>query len=73
VAGARGVILDPNGKQEPSYAWGIGIASSNEAKEYALLQGINFTLKSRLKDLVIIEDSRIITKLLIHQYLPKDS
>jgi len=44
VAGMGGILIDPKGKNELSYAWGLGIFSNNQTKAYALLQGPRMTL-----------------------------
>jgi hypothetical protein len=38
VEGSGGIILDPKGKQELNYEWGLGIDTNNKARAYALLQ-----------------------------------
>jgi ribonuclease HI len=40
LAGAGRVILDSRANQEVIYAWGIGIATNNEAEALALFKGI---------------------------------
>jgi hypothetical protein len=39
VVGARGIIIDPNGNQETSFTWGIGIVMNNASKMLTLSQG----------------------------------
>jgi hypothetical protein len=38
VAGVGGVILDPRGNIETSFAWSLGITTNNQVEEYTLLQ-----------------------------------
>ena len=40
VAGAGGILLDPGGQIEQTFAWGIGHRTNNEAEWLALLQGM---------------------------------
>jgi hypothetical protein len=47
VASARGVVYNPRGQQELTYAWGLGEASKNQAKP-------------QIKKPLCIEDSMVI-------------
>ena len=40
VAGAGGILLDPGGQIEQTFAWGLGTQTNNEAEWLALLQGL---------------------------------
>ena len=40
VVGAGGILLDPRGKTEKTFAWGLGHKTNNEAEWMALLQGL---------------------------------
>jgi len=44
VAGAGGVIYDPEGKQESTYSWGLGIPTNNQAEAYTLFQGFSIAI-----------------------------
>jgi len=35
-----GIILDPKGKQEITFAWSLGETTSNQVEALALLQGL---------------------------------
>jgi ribonuclease HI len=58
VAGAERVILDPRGNQVVKYAWSLGHASNNQAKEYALIKGVQLAKGLQLQHLIIIGDSK---------------
>jgi len=36
VAGARGVIVDPEGNEENSFVWRLGKTTNNQAKDLVL-------------------------------------
>jgi ribonuclease HI len=57
--------LDPDEKLELSYAWGLGVDTNNRAEALALWQGLNQAISKKVKDLVIIGDSRLIIQALI--------
>jgi hypothetical protein len=38
-----GILFDPRGTQEITYACGLGVASNNVAKDYTLLRGLLWT------------------------------
>jgi ribonuclease HI len=65
VAGGGGVLVNPNGQLELSYAWGLGAETNNRAEALALWQGLNQAISKNVQDLVIIGDSRIIIQALI--------
>ena len=39
----EGVIMDPGGTIETSFAWGLGVFSNNQAKDYALWKGLKIS------------------------------
>jgi hypothetical protein len=41
MAGAGGIITDPGGKTEATFARGLRKSSNNQAIAYALLQGLH--------------------------------
>jgi ribonuclease HI len=72
VVGVGGVIYDLEGKQESTYAWGLGIATNNQAKAYALLQGLSIIISLGIRELVVLGDSRMVIKSLNRQEPLKD-
>ena len=46
-AGAGGIILDPDGKENVTYKWGLGQISNNKAEAYSLLMGTRIIKKKR--------------------------
>jgi len=36
----EGIVLDPEGNEESNYAWGLGVATNNEAEVLILYQGL---------------------------------
>jgi ribonuclease HI len=50
-----------------SFAWAFGTETNNRAEALALWQGLIQAIIHSVQDLVIIGDSRIIIKALIHQ------
>lgn len=52
VAGAAGIILDPKGQLETTYAWGLGNSTNNQAEAYALIQGLLSINVARTKTLI---------------------
>jgi len=69
VAGAKGIILDPKGKQALTYEWGLGIATNNQAEAYALLQKMYSINAVRARTLIFIGDSIIIINLMNNKKL----
>jgi len=59
-AGGGGLILDPDGIQIASFAWGLGIDSNNSAEALALWKGLSQALSLNISDLVVFRDSRLI-------------
>ena len=65
VAGAGGILLDPRGHVEQTFAWGLGYRTNNEAKWLALLQGMKILASTDLSRTAIFGDSRnVIYKIL---------
>ena len=67
-----GVILSPDGNQELSYSWGLGIESNNMAEALALWQGLILAKNHGIKDIVVIGDSRLVSQALNSGNLPED-
>ena len=56
MAGA-GILLDPIGHVEQTFAWGLGHRTNNEAEWLALLQGLQSLVSKDLHKIAIFEDS----------------
>lgn len=46
-AGAGGIILDPDGKENVTYEWGLGQISNNKAEDDNLLMGTRIIKKKK--------------------------
>ena len=68
MAGARGVLLDPDGKIEHSFAWGLGNRTNNEAEWLALLQCLLFLQAKNYRKVLIFGDSKHVISKLINGY-----
>jgi ribonuclease HI len=60
----RVIVLDPNGKQEVSFKWGLGGATNNQAEALALYQGLKILDPRQIMNLTVIGDSAIIIRLM---------
>jgi ribonuclease HI len=58
------ILLNPDRKLKLSYAWELGVETNNQAKSLALWQGLNKAISKKVKDLVIIGDSKLIIQAL---------
>ena len=68
MAGAGGIILDPEGKTEQSYAWGIGCRTNNEVEWTSLLQGLMILADSNHYKVAIFGDSRHVIYKMLNVY-----
>ena len=68
MAGARGVLLDPGGQTEQTFAWGLGHRTNNEAKWMALLQGMEIIANTNHSRIAIFGDSRHVIYKMINGY-----
>jgi hypothetical protein len=59
------IPYDLKGKSIVTYTWGLGEASNNQAKEYALLYGILLVKEAKVKAFIVIEDFMVFIKLMI--------
>ena len=57
VAGAGGILLDPRGHVEQTFAWGLGYRTNNEAEWLSLLQGLKILAIKDLSRIAILGDS----------------
>jgi ribonuclease HI len=49
VESAGGIIIDPGGKTEATFAWGLGKSTNNRAEAYALFQGLRVAADLQIK------------------------
>ena len=68
VAGAGGILLDPRGQVEQTFAWGLGYRTNNEAKWLALLQGIKILANNDLSRIEIFGYSQHVTYKMLNGY-----
>ena len=68
AAGARGILLDPGGKIEQTFAWGLGTWTNNEAEWLALLQGLQILQDKNYQKVLIFGDSKHVISKLINGY-----
>jgi hypothetical protein len=57
VAGARGVSYGSRGELELSFAWGLGLATNNQAEQYALFLGLSLAQERGILQLSLLGDS----------------
>ena len=68
MAGAGGILLDPKGHVEQTFAWGLGNRINNEAEWLALLQGLQSLVSKDLHKVTIFGESRHVIFKLINGY-----
>ena len=68
VAGAGGILLDPKGQIEQTFAWGLGYRTNNKAEWLALHQGMKFLANKDLSKITIFGDSRHVIYKMINGY-----
>jgi ribonuclease HI len=54
-----GIILNPEGKEENVYAWGLEKASNNQMEKLTLYQGLRIIDERQNNNIVVIEDSKL--------------
>ena len=68
VAGAGGILLDPRGHVEQTFAWGLGYRTNNEAEWLYLLQGMKILANKDLSRIGIFGDSRHVIYKMLNGY-----
>ena len=63
-----GILLDPGGYVEQTFAWGLGNRTNNEAEWMALIQGLHLLNTKKLHKVLIFRDSRHVIYNLINGY-----
>jgi ribonuclease HI len=67
LAGGGGILESPTRSMKLRFTWGLKTETNNRAEALALWQGLIQAIIHSIQDLVIIGDSRIVIKALIHQ------
>ena len=68
MAGAGGILLDPEGYVEQTFGWGLGNRTNNEAEWLTLIQGLHLLNTKKLRKVLIFRDSRHVIYNLINGY-----
>ena len=68
MAGAGGILLEPGGQIEHTFAWGLGTRTNNEAEWLALLQGLQLLQEKQYQKVLIFGDSKHVISKLINGY-----
>ena len=68
MAGLGGILLDPEGKIEQTYTWGIGCRTNNEVEWIALLQGLMILVDSSHYKVTIFGNSRHVIYKMLNGY-----
>ena len=68
MAGAGGILLDPRGHVEQTFAWGLSYRTNNEAEWLAILQGMKILYNKDLSRIAIFGDSRHVIYKMINGY-----
>ena len=68
MEGVGGVLLNPGGNIEQSFAWGLGNRTNNEAEWLALLQGLQILQAKNYRKVLIFGDSKHVISKLINGY-----
>ena len=68
VAGARGILLDPRGHVEQTFAWGLGYRTNNEAEWLYLLQGMKILANKDLSRIAIFGDYQYVIYKMLNRY-----
>ena len=63
-----GILLDPRGHVEQTFAWGLGHRTNNEDEWLALLQGMQSLANRDLSKITIFGDSRHVIFKMINGY-----
>ena len=68
MVGARGILLDPRGHAEQTFAWGLRYRTNNKVEWLALLQGLKILANKDLSRITIFGDSRHVIYKMINGY-----
>ena len=67
VAGTRGPILNPKGKNEIKFTQGSRASTNNEVEVWVVYQGLNLLKEKGVSQITVIGDSTIIIISVMHQ------
>jgi ribonuclease HI len=73
VASVGGIIIDPEGHLEMTFAWGLGNSTNNQGEAYAFLQCLRSINEARTKTSIAIGGSSIIINRMISKKTPTNS
>jgi ribonuclease HI len=62
VASARGIILDLNRNTKNTFKCGMGKVINNQARAFALFQGLRIIDDKHIKNLIVIGDLTLLIK-----------
>ena len=68
MAGVGGILLDPGGQTEKTFAWVLGHKTNNEAKWMALLQGLELLDMTTTSRIAVFGESRKFIYKMINGY-----
>ena len=68
MAGAGGILLNPEGYVDQTFAWGLGRRTNNEAEWLALIQGLHLLHNMKIHRVLIFGDSRHVIYKMINGY-----
>ena len=63
-----GILLDPRGQVQQTFAWGLGHRTNNEAEWLALLQGLQSLVNKNFHKITIFRDSRHVILKMVNGY-----
>ena len=68
MAGTGGILLNPEGYVEQTFAWGLGRRTNNKAEWLDLIQGLHLLNNKKLRKVLIFGDSRHVIYKLVNGY-----
>jgi len=66
-----GVLFEPGGKKSLSCHWNLGTKTNNKSKAYALLKGVQLSQTQKIRELIVLGDSKNIIRMMIHGTNPR--
>ena len=68
MAGAGGILLNPEGYVDQTFAWGLGRRTNNEVEWLALIQGLHLLNSKKISRVLIFGDSMHVIYKLVNGY-----
>ena len=65
MVGGGGILINPEGKIEVRYVWGMGTKINNQAEALGLMLGLSLVWEKGIREVVILGDSLSIIKHLV--------